>query len=78
MVEFSIVLGLRQVIEQPVGSRFFRHPDMAETRRKGMTACWRFCSSICMSTALTFEAVVTRFNLTRVVLQQGAFAARSP
>ena len=40
MVEFSIVLGLRQVIEQPVGSRFFRHPDMAEAWFKGMTAVW--------------------------------------
>ena len=30
MVRFCSILGIRTIIEQPVNSRFFRHPDMAD------------------------------------------------
>ena len=30
MIQFCSILGVRNITEQPVGSRFFRHPDMVE------------------------------------------------
>ena len=32
MVEFCDIIGVRSVIEQPVNSRFFRHPHVAVPR----------------------------------------------
>ena len=32
MCRFCEILNIRNVVEQPVNSRFFRHPDMAVVR----------------------------------------------
>ena len=77
MLRFCDILSIRNVVEQPVNSRFFHHPAMA-------VLGWHYyspCSS-CIISLLGImrqtEAVMVRLGLHRMVVQLGAFGARSP
>ena len=70
-IRLCVILGVRNIIEQPVGSRFFRHPDVQ--------AQHLFIATLCLSSVpwIFLQALVQALHLRRVVVHMGAFAAVS-
>ena len=77
MVRFCNILGIRTIIEQPVNSRFFRHPDMVDPRLHSCVAR-NLISLNCVFHHDVTQAVMASLHLHRQVVQLGAFGARSP
>ena len=77
MVRFCNILGIRTIIEQPVNSRFFRHPDMVDPRLHSCVAR-NLISLNCVFHHDVTQAVMASLHLHQQVVQLGAFGARSP
>ena len=74
------IMNIRTITEQPVNSRFFRHPAVQVACMKTYV---QFQDSMLthdfpIKLHLSFEAAITRLRLHRTVIQLGAFAAPSP
>ena len=48
MVRFCDICSIRNVVEQPVNSRFFRHPDMAVSWKHMLLATVLLCVNWCL------------------------------
>ena len=84
-MELSDILGIRSTVEQPVNSRFFRHPAVAVPGYEVMSMLFLLDFQFSLASevhamallCLLNEAVVQRLRLHRQVVQLGTFGAPS-